>query len=277
MATTAYVEDVLTLATSLRESGLGPAVYDLAPAGGDVDSVTIDLGVHAEALGPAIAAQQALQLSVDAAALYADAMAEGRELDFDYAAGLLAERPVEVVILDLSTGSFLARFSINPKTKGGRDRLLAIGGLATGALVLTGVLAPVAVTAAGGLAYLNHIFTPDAKPPAEVPLHTVDRTDAQDVRVEVKVTAPGGDTRQGTGDPRAYDIWVAGTPKAVAAFLTWVQHLKAFQGYGHFESDAEGSDRVRLWLTEPLELDLVKVAAESLGVEVIRSEVVDVP
>jgi hypothetical protein len=276
MATTAYVEDVLALAAGLRESGLGPAVYDLAPAGGDVDAVTIDLKVHAGALGPAIAAQQALQLSVDAAALYADAMAKGRELDFDYAAGLVAECPVEVVILDLSTGSFLARFSINPKTKGGRDRLLAIGGLAMTGLVLTGVLAPVALTAAGGLGYLNHVFTPEAKPPG-VPLQTVDPTDAQDARVEVKATAAGGESGQDRAEAFAYDVWVAGTPKAVAAFLTWVQHLGSFQGYGHYESEAEGSDRVRLWLTEPVDSDWIKLRGEDLGVEVIRVEVVDAP
>jgi hypothetical protein len=144
MATTAYIEDVLTLTAGLRESGLGPAVYDLAPAAGDADTVRIDLRVHADELGP----------------------------------------------------------------------------------------------------------------------------------VEVNITATGGENRQGLAESFAYDIWVAGTPKAVAAFLTWLQSLESFQGDGRLEAEADESERLRVWLTEPLDPDQVKVAAKSLGVEVIRIEAI---
>lgn len=273
MATPAYLEDVLSLAAGLRESELGPAILEMAPAAGDADAVTIDLRVYEDDLRPAIAVQQALQLSVDAAALYVDSATEGRELDFDYAAAFVADRPIEVLVLELSRGSFLARFSVNPKTKAGRDRLLAIGGLATGALVLTGVLAPLAVSAAGGLAFLNQIFTPDAKPP-EVPLSTVDPTETQRTRVEAEIVATSREAPPENVESFAYDFWLAGSPEAIDAFLAWVEELRALQGYGRFKDEPE---RLRIWLSEPLDLDLARATAEREGIEVLRIEPIDAP
>jgi hypothetical protein len=242
----------------------------MAPPAGDADAVTIDLRVHADELRPAIAVQQALQVSVDAAALYLKAM-EGGGLDPDHAAALIAEHPFDVLVVELGTGSFLARFSINPKTKAGRDRLLAMGGLATGALVLTGVLAPVAVPAAGGLAYLNHIFTPDAKPPNAVALQTMDPAETRGAEVEVTVTTKGNGP-PGTAESFAYDISFADSPEAIAEFLAWVQRLNGLQGYGHFKSESGEPNRLRIWLTNPLDIDEARAMAESLGIEAIRIE-----
>jgi hypothetical protein len=269
MATNAYIDDVLSLAVRLGDSGLGPAVLDSAPAGGSDGVVTIDVRVYADELKPALAVQQALQLCVDAAALYADATAENRELDPDYTAAFVAERPVELLIIELGAGSFLARFSINPKTKAGRNRLIAIGGLATVGLVLTGVLAPLAVTAAGGLGYLNSALTPDAKPLAEMPLKTVDLAEAQDTQVEVEIT--------GEGTAFAYEIQFSGSPDAIAAFLNWVGEINSVQPYEYAESESSQSELLRIWPVEPLDQGQTRAVAESLGIKVSQITAVRKP
>lgn len=265
MATSAYLDDVLSLATGLSESGLGPAILDAAPASGDADTVTIDIRIEAGELRPAIAVQQALQLCVDAAALYLDATEEGRELDPDYAAALLAESPVELLLVDLGFGSFWARVSINPKTKAGRSRLFAIGALTATGLVFTGVLAPVGLTVAGGLALLNQI-SPDDKPPIQVPLKTIDSGDTRDAQTGVEITIEGGGS--------AYEIRFNGSPEAVAAFLTWVGKLDSFRALEHSASDSGESDLLRIWLTERLDQGQASAAARKLGVDISRITVI---
>ena len=194
MATAAYIDDVLAIAASLGESGLGPAILEAAPTGGDPGEVAIDLRVDTDDLRPAIALQQALQLNIDAAALYVAATEEGGQFDPEYAAAFLSERPVELVVVELGVGSFLARFSINPKTKSGRERLIAIAGLAATGLILTGVLAPVALTVVGGVAFVNAIASPDDIPRGEVPLKTIDPGDARGVSITVEFSV--GERRQ---------------------------------------------------------------------------------
>jgi len=259
MATRAYVEDVLSLASALRESDRGRAVLEAAPPATDADAVTVDIRVDADELRPAIAVQQALQLCVDAAALCVeiDATEDSRELSHEYATAFLAENPVDLVVIDLGLGSFRARISINPKTKAGRSRLLAIGGLAAIGLVATGVLAPVGMTVAGGLALLNQI-SPDDKPPVQVPLQTIDSADAGDAEITIE------------GGGFAYEIHLNGSPDAVAAFLSWIGKLDSFRALEHPESESSESDLLRIWLTERLDQGLVDAVTRELGIEISR-------
>jgi hypothetical protein len=269
MPTSAYVDDVLSLAAGLRNSELVPAVLAATRAGGDADAVTLDVRISADALRPALTVQQALQLCVDAAALFVDAAVEDRELDPDYAVSFLAESPIELTIVELGTGSFRARFSINPRRKVGRDRLIAIGGLVATGLVLTGVLAPVALTAAGGLVFLNGVLTPDTRIPTEVPLKTIDPAETQNTPIEVKIASDS--------NARTYEIRVRGTPDAIESFRSWLIELDSLLAHLYPDEESEGPDQahVVIRVAGPLDLDRLRGEAERLGIEFLWIREID--
>jgi hypothetical protein len=269
MATSVYVDDVLSLAAGLRDSELVPAVLAATRAGGDADAVTVDVHISADALRPAITVQQALQLCVDAAALFVDAAVENRELDADYAVSFLAEPPIELTVVGLGTGSFRARFSINPMRKTGRDRLIAIGGLVATGLMLTGVLAPVALTAAGGLVFLNGVLTPDTKLPTQVPLQTIDPAEAQNKGIEVKIASDG--------NARTYEIRISGTPDATASFRSSLLELDSLLAHLYPDEESEGPERAHMVIrvAGPLDLELVRTEAERLGIEFLWIREID--
>jgi len=261
LATAAYIDDVLAIAAGLDESGAGPAILEAAPDGREGDRAAIELRVDGDDLRPAIVLQQALQLSVDAAALYLAATEEKRRLDPNYAAAFLAERPVELAVVQLSTGSFLARFSINPKTKAGRGRTIAIAGLAATGLVLTGVLAPVALTVVGGVAFVNLIATPDPKP---VPLKTIDPGEAEKAPATVEIS--GTESQK----PFLYKIDVEGTSEAVKAFLSQLLQLDSVHE-ARIRPEIQPHPRKRLlvWSSHPLDTELIESTGRKLGLEVL--------
>jgi hypothetical protein len=265
LATAAYIDDVLAIAAGLDESGLGPAILEAAPVGRNGDEAEIELRVDSNDLRPAIVLQQALQLSVDAATLYLVASEEKRRLDPDYVAAFLAERPVELVVVQLSTGSFLARFSINPLTKAGRGRTIAIAGLAATGLVLTGVLAPVALTVVGGVAFINVIATPDAKAPnQQVPLKTIDPAEAREAPIAVEVS--GTESQK----PFIYKIDVEGPSEAVKAFLSQLRQLDSvLQARIRPEVQPGPHKHLLVWSSHPLDTELVNATGRELGLEVV--------
>ena len=97
--------------------------------------------------------------------------------DSDYVEQILRERLVELTIVDLGTGSFLGRFSIDPRTARGRKRLVAIAVVAVVALSFVAVIPPAAITVVGVLPSLLDVLEPDAIPQTDVPLRTIDRAD----------------------------------------------------------------------------------------------------
>lgn len=270
MATAAYIDDVLSLAYALRELPATEALLAAAPDPGAEDEISFDVTVYADELRPALALHQALQLSADAAALYIETAEEGRELDRDFATAFLAERPVELLVRDLGTGSFRGRYTLNPKTLAGRRRLFALGGLTATGLVLTGVLAPVGLVIAGGVGFANEFISPDDKP--AVQLQTVDPADAQQAQIEVRVdtTEPGEHPAVPQRRVYVYDACLRGSTEANEAFLSQVHALDGVERQSRFLATEPGeSQRLRIWSAGPLDLDSLRATAEELGIEVV--------
>lgn len=278
MATEAYIDDVLSLAFELREHQGARAILEAAPLAGDEDEVSFDVRVAADELRPAIAVQQALQLSADAAALFVEAAEEGRGLDRDFARDFLAEHPVELLIVELGRGSFLARYTLNPKSKAGRQRLFALGGLVSTGLVLTGVLSPLGLTVAGGLIFANEFLSPDEKPTVQP--KTLDPADAQQAQVEVRVeaTAPNELPPPPARQVYVHDFCLRGSTEANEALLSRIHGLVGVERQSRFLATEPGEpQRLRIWSSDPLDLEATRAMAEALGIEVIDIRVVEQP
>ena len=125
-----------------------------------------DLFIDTEELATATAWLSLLKMSTDAASVAVEFIARDGRYDPDDAEELLEELLGEDLIglelLILNSGSLRARFKINPKTRDGRRRSIAIVGL-VGLVLLAvapavGVVVTTGATAAG---YINDIVTPD--------------------------------------------------------------------------------------------------------------------
>lgn len=164
MSTEAYRADVTGLAQALMELDVAERVAFETPDAAPFDGVDIVVHVDNQDARAAIAVQQLLQLSLDAAALAVVTLdperfrAEEWERQDDIGR-------VELTIVDLGNGSFFARFSVNPGSKAGRNRLLAILSFAAlGAALLFPPSALVTGPIIAALAALNAILTPDDVP-----------------------------------------------------------------------------------------------------------------
>jgi hypothetical protein len=129
----------------------------------DDESLEVGIQVYIEGadLRPALAVMDLVQLCADAAAIAVEIWDGGdttfpRSL-YELAAG---ESLVELRIVDLGLGSFLAKLSVNPKTPTGRRRLRAIATLL--AFGLTPFLGPGPGIAVAVVGSLDEIFTPDS-------------------------------------------------------------------------------------------------------------------
>src|ERR1700733_7250447 len=146
MPSAAYIDDVLALVQALGNANIAASVRGRAPDADASTEVPIDVRVDGTELRPAIAVQQSLELCVDAAAIVVDAWgSDVAILDRDYVEQILRGRLVELTIVDLGTGSFLARFSIDPRSARGRKRLVAIAVVAVVALSFVAVIPPAAI------------------------------------------------------------------------------------------------------------------------------------
>ncbi len=177
MVAPAYVDDVFDLVRMMSTAELPRRIIDQSPSAADDVEVLLTTYVQSDDIRPALALLQFVQLAFDAAAVTVDAANRDfmpGDISRDFVESGLSESLIQLTIVQLSDGSFLARFSINPLTKHGRTRLLAIVGLA--ALALSAFISPVPGMVIEGLAMANEAFTPDELKKAEVPVRTADAT-----------------------------------------------------------------------------------------------------
>ncbi|HEX4436995.1 MAG TPA: hypothetical protein VH061_09380 [Solirubrobacteraceae bacterium] len=266
MAGAPYVDDVVALVEALAVADLAPSVLPFVPDTDDPGWVVIDAYVGADDVRPALAVQQLIQLCVDSAAILVGSWDRlDPHLSREEVEAILRDRPVELTIVYLSDGSFFAKYSINPKTPEGRKRIVAMGGVAVAALVLTAVLPPVAITVAGVLPAAAAMLKPDPEKSkgsptaaeAKVDLKTVDREDLAGANVHVTVTGP----------THVYDIHVEGPQEAKDAFLAHVLTIEGVQQSSRFvEPGGDAGRPLRVWSSRALNGDQIRVIAAETGV-----------
>jgi hypothetical protein len=252
---------VLALAEALTQADLAASVLPLVPDTEDPGRVDIDIFIGADELRPALAVQQLLQLCVDSAAIVVDSWDRERpSLSRDEVESILGDRLIDLTIVYLSDGSFLAKFSINPKTSEGRKRLFAIGSLTVAALVITAVIPPAALIVTGALPSVAVMLKPDAKKANDpVPLKTVDPRDVADANVHITVSGP----------IHVYDIYVDGPPGAKEAFLVRVHNLAGVEAQSGFVTAGPDAGRLlRVWSSKALDESQLRAFAAETATEI---------
>jgi hypothetical protein len=157
MATAVHQSDVVELAAALLGVGTpegsvayrpGHPFFDLLESDNEFDEITIDISGQTSNLREALAALDAVQLAIDAAAAAVDYRIQyGDDDDEDVVRGRLRELepdPVwELQILELSSpGSFRAKLRAFASSPTARKKALAVAALAASAI--TAIFAPVA-------------------------------------------------------------------------------------------------------------------------------------
>lgn len=191
MTTEAYVDDVFTLVQALAGEEITRSL--MAPDADALGEVSLDVYVPGDQLRSAIAVQQALQLSVDAAAIFVDFSSRNEpDVSREYVEAILRDHIVELIIVDLATGSFRAHFKIDVRTANGRARLLALANATAAALSLFVPPAAIAVVILVVLQGVNEFLSSDATPRNQAELKTVDSSDiaVEGARVTISVTGP---------------------------------------------------------------------------------------
>lgn len=274
MPTETYVDDVFTLVQALTRAEITSAVMNGVRA--DVpDEVYLTIDVDHRELRPALAVQQSLQLSLDAAAIAVDYLSQpDRELSRDYVEAVLRDQVAELTIVDLATGSFLGRFSLTIRTDEGRRKIVAIAGLMVVALCLIYPPAGIALIVLEGLHNLNDVLTPaaiqqtqTAAVQAQEPLGTVDRSDmpSQDVKVVV-----GPRDNSPLRRVHVCDVDLVGTLSADRAFLKRVHKLPSVQRGSRFiVGETGGPRRIRIWSTEVLDPKILDSLAGDSGTSIV--------
>jgi hypothetical protein len=272
MPNSLYAGDVLTLVRVLSD-------WDGAREGlrraGDAETPTtlfVSVRVDADDLRPALAVQQALLLSFDAASAFVEATDEIRlSLDSAWVETVLRRRPVDLTIVDLQAGSFLARYSIDPRTESGRRRLLAIGTMAAFALHVVfppAVAGMIVIDLAVGL---NDLASPDAEELDRPPLRTLDRADIRTAGVQVALVSDTARTE--AAPPRAvhvYDLDLPAAGPAAKAFLDRVRAWPGVEQQSRFVTGAaDGLQRARIWSSEALDPELLRHIAGAAGTTII--------
>jgi hypothetical protein len=271
MASAAYIDDVLALVHGLTGADITPSLLELAPEDDPSTEIYITAYVGGKELRPAIAVQQALQMSVDAAAIVVEAWYRGLDhLDRSDVESMLQERLVDLTLIYLTAGSLFGRWSINVTTPEGRKKLGAIGAVAVVALVFTAVIPPVSITVLGVVGSLAIIAKPNALPQGGVPLQTIDPADTESTTAEVTVhvsnpnpAAPNGALRH------VYDVDLYGPREANEAFLGRVRELAAVAQSCFIEGAPKTYQRVRVWSSAAPDRDKLRRFATELGIEIV--------
>lgn len=279
MAATAYVDDVLSLIAALRESDRARGVLaEIRAADGGAPEVEIEAYVKADGLRPALAVQQAIQLSVDAAAVFVDTYPDRgfENISRDQVEAFLGDRTFELGLVEFRIDSFFGRYSINPKKKNGRARLYAVAVVAATALTLTGVLAPGALIIVTGVASMDVALTPDDVPSESVDLKTIDPADADDSPPRITVRGSegaDGDLLRTPGANRGYvyDIHLDGPAAAIEAFADKVFGWREVDSWelALFAGAGERS-RIRFWSQRSIGPRRLSKLATAAGVTIYR-------
>jgi hypothetical protein len=265
----AYIDDVFTLVEALNRPDLAALARQFEP---DTDgSFRIDISVYvgADDLRSALAVQQLLQLSVDSASIVVESWDRvDPYISRDEIESILRDRLVELSIVRLSDGSFLAKYTINPKNPQGRKRLLAMAVVTVAALGVAAVIPPAAVAVVGALPTLADVLRPDpTKPPRDdapsespkVNLKTVDSEDVGKNVVRVEVAGP----------IHVYEIFVDGSVDARDVFLDRVRKLKGVEGQSRFVKHGSGAEvRLKVWSNRALNRDKLRALASETGCKV---------
>ena len=166
MVTAVHQSDVVELATALLGVGTPEGsvayrpdsrIFDLFESNDEFDEITIDISGRTSGLRETLAALDAVQLAVDAAAATVEyRIRYGDDDNEDAVRGRLRELatdPVwELQIIELSSpGSFKARLKVFAATPTARAKALAVAGLA--AAVLTAIFPPAGAIAATVVAF----------------------------------------------------------------------------------------------------------------------------
>lgn len=181
MVSEQYARDVLTVAHSVYDSSRW---RDAARHQRSYDPRDLELAlfVPGHSLEAALTAQSVVKLSFDAAIIASIWVFEDADrFDFDNNVRLLEEHAEDVVFTDLEMGSFLARYSLNPRIESGRERLFAIFsgvGVALGfvAFLIPPATLPVLIVSAAlnAPAILTAILKPDAPKFPPHPIESID-------------------------------------------------------------------------------------------------------
>jgi hypothetical protein len=175
MVTAVHQTDVAELAAALLGVGTpeGTVAYrpdhpffDILQSNEGFDEITIDISGKTSSLRQAIAALDAVQLAVDAAAATVEyRVLYGDDANEDAVRGrlrALAPDPVwELQIIELSSGSFRAKLKAVVSSPAARRKALAVAGLA--AAVLTAIIPPAGAIAGAvvSLAIVVNEFLPE--------------------------------------------------------------------------------------------------------------------
>jgi hypothetical protein len=274
MATAAYVDDVFDVVQALRRADATWEVIDRAPDADDSATATVDVYVETGELRSALAVQQALQLSFDAAAIVVEHGSREDDIERGTVEALLRDHIVELTLVELSAGSLRGRFTIDPHTEKGRRRLLAIGGV--GVIALHFAFPPLApiLLGVGLVKELSDIVRPDALPPAQVEPKTVDPADIPPAATRVAVelderTDKAADPNEVAAPPTyMYDVDIHGPADANWSF---VQRVRDIDGVAR-ESRAiigEEYQRIRIWSSAPIDTDTLHRLAQEAGTEIL--------
>lgn len=275
MATAAYLDDVFALVQELVQPDLYNSVAEAmtaqAPAPdalGDIE-ITATVYVESDQLRSAIAVQQALQLSIDAAAIAIEFFpTPGIRLSREDIEMILRDHIVELTIADLGAGSFRGRFKIRLRNENGGLNVLPFLGLA--GIGLSHICPPIAIgfIIFGALRDINEILPFEIAPREDGALKSANVPDvtAAEVRLAVEPAGPGlGAAPVRAAEPQLYVYDVDLDQAANASFLTHVREVASVQRQSRFIFRGEPEyPRVRIWSSAPLDPEILRrLAAES--------------
>jgi hypothetical protein len=265
----------MALVQELMRADITREVIARAPDADQSATVAIDVYAGAGELRSAVAVQQALQMSIDAAAIVIDAASrDATEIGLEDVEALLRERIVDLRVVTLSAGSIRGRFTINPRTENGQRRLLAIGGVAIIALhIAFPPLAPF-LLAVGAAKELGEIIRPDAVPPSEAPPKSVDPTDLSSADAQVRITLRPDEEEATHADAAAppseyvYDVDIHGPSPANVSFLDRILGLEGVDKQSR-PIIGEEYQRIRIWASKPINADTLERLAKDAGTEIV--------
>lgn len=164
MSTPARIADRHALALAVVTGMDRMAALGFGPVTAAVDEIEIQLHYDTDDGAALVAALDLVHLSFEVAAIVVEhaALPEDPTAEPADQVRLLAARDlVRLRLVGVESGSIRLRFSVDPRTRNGRKRLLALAAIGT---ALASIIAPpltIAATVAGVAVALNDVVTPD--------------------------------------------------------------------------------------------------------------------
>jgi hypothetical protein len=297
----AYLDDLVEVVRALNRVDDARALATHEFEGEPPNALSIDLHVFSDEFHDAVNVQQGLLLSLEAAAVFVEVVAQDLPLTRDALLRIAGDLPVEITVVAFMDGSWGVLLRLDPRTKAGRSKLLAIGGIATAAAAM--VFPPVGIVAlSAAVASGVNEFLPDKTLTSKtVPLRTIDQTRVPEFNAEIAAelttqrddrserestpaTTQPKDPSNAEPTPRApgrsvYHVVVDGTDEALQALLASVRSLNSAAAESRFIPKLRDvhERRIRVVSSTPLTADQLNQLASDAGAKIIAIRTIEGP